>query len=375
MRPTSVFLSLAISTLFAASLGAAGGCDDGTATPEPAEPTPAEPEPTGQFQGPCHADGTCDFGLDCVSNVCVDLSSEPDTGEPSVGPGEPEPGPGEPGVVEPDPEPACEDRDNDGAGAMPCGNDCDDNDDRRAPGNEERCSFIDENCNGVNNENLDCTFTAHGPDTLYRVNPFVPSIDFLSDANLPGNGGMLDIDIDIAGNTVAVLADGLYDLDDNGNMSLISAVETPERTNGMAISAEGTIYLTNSDRNGGPRAYTVDRNSGVVTELGDLAPYESSGDCVILKDGSLLMSAPHPDDPNSDDPEGGDVLVRVDRATGTTSLIGDLPVHDVYGLSASFGFLFGVTDGGVLLQIDPADGSSLILLETDEQFWGAANGD
>lgn len=50
--------------------------------------------------------------------------------------------------------PACEDRDRDGHGAAPCGDDCDDNDPRAYPGQQPRCdsATVDSDCNGVRDE-------------------------------------------------------------------------------------------------------------------------------------------------------------------------------------------------------------------------------
>ena len=54
---------------------------------------------------------------------------------------------------------------------------------------------------------------AAGPYDLYRVDPFVPEVEWLSNvqnANL--SGGMLDIDTDTEGQLVIVKKDGLYAL-------------------------------------------------------------------------------------------------------------------------------------------------------------------
>lgn len=274
------------------------------------------------------------------------------------------------------------DRDDDGHLALTCGgDDCDDERFDVHPDAEERCSFIDEDCDEENNEGLDCRFVASSDDTLYRIDPFTGRIAELALVELPDpDHGLLDLDIDPQGQLLAVTADGLYTVGSQGEMALLAHVSTPERTNGMAIDSSGTIFITNApyDANDPAMAYTIDRYTGVLDTLGVLNPYASSGDCVTLKDDSLLMTAPDPDTPyDPNDPRARrDVLVYVDSFSAETRLIGAVGFAKVYGLSASFDHLFGVTDFGEVIEIDPLTGAgTLLFVDPELRFWGAANGD
>jgi len=295
------------------------------------------------------------------------------------------------------------DLDGDGYDSDACaGTDCNDNDPLIHPQARERCSFIDENCDGNNNEFLDCSFMAAGPYDLYRVDPFEPKVEWLSNVqNSNSSGGMLDIDIDTNGNLVIVKKEGLYELSANGDLVATEgfedengqSVELSPYTNGMAINSAGTLFLTDSeeDRSTTPyssvaSAQTVQTQTGVISELGSLAPYVSSGDCVALKNDSILMTAHYPSDQ-----EGTDLLVFVNSDTAQTTLIGDTGYSKIFGLSASFGLLFGVTEDAKILQINAENGASTLLLDCSEEeqpgcpappsgedrlrFWGAANGD
>jgi hypothetical protein len=91
---------------------------------------------------------------------------------------------------------------------------------------------------------------------------------------------------------------------------------------------------------------------------------------VVTKEEDLLMSAKDPDNVAA-----SDVLVEVDAATGATTTRGAMGFSKVFGLSASFGFLFGVTQAGEVIEVDPATGTSTLLFDTDNFFNGAANGD
>lgn len=277
-------------------------------------------------------------------------------------------------------DPACDD-DDDGYLDQACGgDDCDDDAFNVNPGAIELCSFVDENCNDANNENLDCSFLAAGEDVVYKIDPFAETITLLSYVDLPDSHGLLDIDTNDAGELLAVTDNGLYVVGADGSMTEITQVATPDRTNGMAINSHGTIFLTNNprDSNVSAGAYTVNPLTGDVEHLGALDPYVSSGDCVTLKDDSLLMTAPDPDveyDPQNPYARE-DFLVFVDSTSAATTYIGPTGFSKIYGLSASFDMLFGVTDNGKVLRIDASTGTATQLFEDSSiRFWGAANGD
>ena len=271
-----------------------------------------------------------------------------------------------PAPVDAGPPPGC-DQDGDGYLATDCagGTDCDDRDRSRHPDSPERCSFVDENCSGVNNEGLDCTFYAHGRYDLYRIDPFKERVLPAGTLRTPERRGVLDIDSAPDGTLIGVTREELLSFDDQGRYELIASIDTPRNTNGLAIDSTGRIFLTQSDDEGS-QAYTVTQR-GDIDVLGDLSPYQSSGDCVVLKDDSLLMTAPS---------EYGDLLVYVDSRDATPRVLGATGFEKIYGLSASFGYLFGVTDEGRILLIDANTGeASELFRRADLRFWGAANGD
>ena len=124
-----------------------------------------------------------------------------------------------------------------------------------------------------------------------------------------------DIDIDPQGQLVGISSNQLIQLEMRGEEDRSPGEDTLANINGLAIDSEGTIFLTQSS--GRPaQAYTLTMD-GRLDSLGDLTPYASSGDCVVLKDDSLLMT--------SRNPEGGnDLLVYVDSRSAQTRLIGTM---------------------------------------------------
>jgi hypothetical protein len=287
------------------------------------DPPPDEEIPVGQEGGACSSEGLCDTGLVCANGICA---LDP------LGEGE--------------------------------GEECPDGSQPRP----EYCSFEDENCDGQNNEDLDCTFLAHGRDVLYRVDPFREVVTIASQVTLPGNSGLLDADRDPDGSIVTATADGIYVVYD-GALLEIASIEAPPFTTGLAINDEGVLYLTNNDGEDSA-AWKVDTETDEVTLFGSLAPYASSGDCVVTKDERLLMTSPDPADETAPD-----LLVEISQANAAATPIGPVGFDKVYGLSASWNHLFGVTDAGDVLLINPDTGAGELLFSTEFQFWGASNGD
>lgn len=327
---------------------------------------------------PCVRSSDCDDDEVCVSasegRVCAPdrgVRGEEGEGEPGEGEGE---GEGEPGEGEGEGEPpACADGDDDNDGSCN-GVDCDDANGSVHPGAEERCDDVDNNCNGQKNDLLDCTFVAHDRDALYAIDPFAQTIERLTGVSLLGNASMLDIDIDTDGTILTVTEDGIYEVTSSGTLVEVADLPAPAGTNGMAINDGGELFLTTSDGNDSA-AYKVDRTVSPpsLIEVGGFSNNQvSSGDCVFTKTGDLLMSIRSPISLTAPD-----TLVEVDVETGATTTIGPMGQKNVYGLSASFGFLFGVNSDGRILRIEAATGASTVVFTTPTtvRFNGAANGD
>jgi len=253
------------------------------------------------------------------------------------------------------------DRDRDGSlNAMCGGADCDDDDPLRSPLLFEFCDNIDNNCSGVVNDGIDCTFFAHSGQTLYLIDPFAMTLEEVA-TQLPN---LQDIDTHPDGTLYGVTFSGLYRFDEtDSSWDLVGdfGIEVAD-PNGMAIDFDGTIFVTAQDD-----IFTINRQTGAATKLGELGgDFYSSGDCVVDKYDTLFMTSKH--DPTQDH------LTRIDRATGVATSIGPMGFDRVFGLTAAWGKLYGLTREGELIQIDERTGASTLLHVFDGvRFFGAAS--
>lgn len=310
---------------------------------------------------------------DQVNEECVDRLRNPNN-EPTTDAGDPEDTGGENdvdmGVPEEDmaeqdmsmPGGEC-DRDGDGVLSIECGGeDCDDMNAQRSPNSPEFCDMVDNDCDGVNNEGIQCNFYAHSGNTLYAVDPFERSLTQLS-TDLPN---LQDIDTHPNGTLLGISSNGLFEYDDiRDNWFQVGEFDNNvSDPNGMAIDSTGRIFVTAQDQ-----IYEVDIIDGQATLLGDLGQdYYSSGDCVVNKRDSLYMTSKHD--------EAEDYLLLVNRDNGSATEIGPIGFTRVFGLTAAWGNLYGLTDNAELIQIDSTTGEGTLVHQFPDEglrFFGAAS--
>ncbi len=317
----------------------------------------------------CGSDETSNNGSDCeagfafnpISGECEPARFDPGEDSGSTNADSPDMGTEEVDMSEEvDMAPDCVDNDNDGVCAE---DDCNDDEVSVGPGFPEVCDIFDNDCNEVVNDLADggsCGFYAHTDDALYFVDPFALTADKIADTPTI----ILDIDTHPDGRLFGILADftlAVFNEQTNGWDPLPNGLgANVGNANGLAINNDGKLFLTSSGK-----LYTADITTGVATEIGAFAPYISSGDAVVTKGDSLLMTSSH---------SATDSLIRLNGDTGMGTLRGEIGVDSIWALTSAYGVLYGLTAQGRLVIIDETTGAGTIIHTFDGlSFYGAAS--
>ena len=252
------------------------------------------------------------------------------------------------------------DADGDGVASTESGgDDCDDTRNDVSPDVTEACDFLDNDCDGLINNDRNCSVYAHSSSTLYEVDPFKMSITELS--SVPS---LFDFDTDMSGTLYGISPPSTIYMFDETNLtwSQIATLTSSHGTlNGFCIDSANHVYATV-----GNSFYTIDTVNGNVALLGDLGGgFFSSGDCVIDKIDGIYMTSTG---------MGGDDLVRINPVTGEGTLVGNTGVYGIYGLTSAWGYMFGFTGNGDLVSIDKTTGATIFLHTFPNiVFYGAAS--
>ena len=242
------------------------------------------------------------------------------------------------------------------------GNDCNDENAYINPSAAETCDNLDNDCDGELNNGIECWFYAHSSTSLYRIDPFKLTHEFV--ISVPS---LYDMDTSPAPESVLYGLTGSgwlksFDEDEETWNNLDNA-QSSIGGNGFAIDNYRRAFVTKSNK-----LYEVDLNTGGIIEEWELDTpdlwIQSSGDCVVNKNNSFYMtsSAPATND-----------LIYVDPSTMKGVLVGNTGFSGIWGLTAAFGKLYGLTSAGQLLLIDPSTAETVELHDFPISFYGAAS--
>jgi len=202
----------------------------------------------------------------------------------------------------------------------------------------------------------------HTDSTLYSLDPSTGTLSLIGDFNDdPGGtfyGSMTDIAIDSEGNFYGIGFTALYGID-----------PTTARVWDIAPMAEAFVGLTaTSDGRligAGDGLYEIDVVTGGTTPLVDAGVYQTSGDIVGLPS-SLLYWLVRSED------ETGDLLVEVDATSGANRVVGSVGVSNLFGVGYSEASLYGFSETGLMVEIDPTSAAVLSESSLGPGWWGAA---
>jgi hypothetical protein len=211
---------------------------------------------------------------------------------------------------------------------------------------------------------------AHSGSDLFSVDPQTLQFSRVGPFLIPGPqpkylNTVTDIAIDRDGRIVGTTFDQLLEI--NGQTAECKPIAPlpPGRSfNGLSWirtdAGEERLLATTLD--GG--VFRVDPVTGAATSVGTLGGgLRSSGDLVSVASYGTLVTVTGPD---------SDLLARLDPDTGAATVIGDTGFQKVWGLGFWGDRVFGFTDTGQFILIDPKTGAGkLVDTITAYPFWGA----
>lgn len=221
---------------------------------------------------------------------------------------------------------------------------------------------------------------AHTGSDLLSVDPTTLEIRRIGPFVINNNGvqqflnNMSDIAVDSRGAILGLTFTRLLAIDPtSGACTPIATLPVGARFNGLSWLRTGTgeiLVATAVDGN----VYRLDPTTGASSVLGRLGQQLiSSGDVVSVANYGTLITLRGPSyDPITRRSPMGDILARLDPVTGAATPIGQTGFNRIYGLGFWGNKVFGFTDVGEFILIDPMTGvGSLVRRDGAFPFWGA----
>jgi hypothetical protein len=214
---------------------------------------------------------------------------------------------------------------------------------------------------------------AHTATTLFKVDPDTLAITRVNDFQWStGFDQMTDIAIDGQGMMIGISFTSVYRVDpDTAQATLLSAGLDGEFNGlsfvpgdealGMPEAADVLVATRNLDGH----VFSVNPMTGQTQQIGDMGGgFSSSGDLVSVRGFGTAATA------------NGlplDRLVRLTAVTFVAQPVGaDTGYGDIWGVAFWKDKIYGFTEGGAFVLIDPATGAATFVTNNGEAWWGAA---
>jgi hypothetical protein len=211
---------------------------------------------------------------------------------------------------------------------------------------------------------------AHTSDTLYRVDPDTLAITEVGDFGWSnGSDDMTDIAIDKTGVMIGISFDSVYRVDPSTAVATRLSNGLTGMFNGLSFVPAAMLGQTGDDvlvgtRNTDGAVFRIDPTTGAKTQIGDMGGYSSSGDLVAVE-GFTLQTA--------DNGFSADRLVRLAPSTFAAAQIGSsIGFSEIWGVAYWKDKVFGFTNGGEFITIDPTTGVGTLVQSGGPAWWGAA---
>jgi len=212
---------------------------------------------------------------------------------------------------------------------------------------------------------------AHTDSVLYRVDPDTLAITQIGPfvwSN--GSDTMTDIAIDKNGQMIGVSFTSVYKVDTtNAHATRIN--DTLGGTfNGLSFVPAEQLGRTGDDvlvgtRNSDGLVFEIEQTSGAINQVGNMgSSFVSSGDLVAVANFGIVQTVTT---------SGPDRLVRLAPSTFAATGIGtDTGFGEIWGVAYWKNKIYGFTNGGAFILIDPTTGVATLVSQTSQAWYGAA---
>jgi hypothetical protein len=213
---------------------------------------------------------------------------------------------------------------------------------------------------------------AHTPSTLYRIDPDTLSVQMVGNFGWGsvGTDQMTDIAIDKYGTMIGVSFSRVYRVDPSNAATTLLSSSLTGSYNGLSFVPADMLGQTGDDvlvgtQGSDGKVFKIDPMTGAATEVGNMGAYTSSGDLVAVAGFGTVQTIPS---------ASADSLAKLAPLTFSATPIGSgTGYSQIWGVAYWKSKVFGFTNGGQFVLIDPTSGVGMIVQQTPGiTWWGAA---
>ncbi|MEO8840266.1 MAG: hypothetical protein ABI591_14740 [Kofleriaceae bacterium] len=211
---------------------------------------------------------------------------------------------------------------------------------------------------------------AHTASTLFRVDPDTLAITQIGPFVWPtGSDEMTDIAIDKTGQMIGVSFTSVYRVDPTNAHTTLLSPNLAGSFNGLSFVPATQLGQTGDDvlvgtRNTDGMVFRVDSMTGATTPVGNMGGFTSSGDLVAVEGFGTVQTVIG---------TTNDRLARLAPQTFAATPIGtDTGFSEIWGVAFWKNKIYGFTNGGEFILIDPTTGVATLVSSTGQSWYGAA---
>lgn len=210
---------------------------------------------------------------------------------------------------------------------------------------------------------------AHSSSTLYKIDPDTLAVTRIANFGWPsGTDEMTDIAVDRNGAIIGVSETSVYRVDATTAACTVLSRSLQGSFNGLSFVPADVVGATGEDVLVGTRGDDgvvdrIDPMTGAIMPIGNMGgQFSSSGDLVAIAGFGTVQTTIG---------ASSDVLAKLAPVTFKATAAGATGFTDIWGLAYWKGKVFGFTEGGQFLTIDPTTGVATLVQSGGPAWWGA----